>query len=200
MTTTKRALIVVDVQNDFISGSLPVPGGEEVAKRIAVTMRENSNYLYDFIVTTQDFHFEPGDHWSETPDYVDTWPVHGKAYTEGAELSPHLTEVLDTVGRKFFKGQRSAAYSGFEAVDAEDGNGDAGLGEYLLQAGITDVDVVGLALDYCVKATALDAIKYGFKTRVLLGFTGAVTPEGGKAAIEELTNAGAEVTGKVVTA
>lgn len=197
MTTTKRALIVVDVQNDFISGSLPVPGGEKVAQLTADLIDKGG---YDIIVTTQDFHIEPGDHWSDTPDYVDTWPVHAKAYTEGALLHESLRKVIGKVTRRFFKGQRSAAYSGFEGGDAADGNFDQGLGEYLLEARVTEVDVIGLALDYCVKATALDAIKYGFKTNVLLGFTGAVTPEGGKAAIEELTNAGAEVTGEVVAA
>lgn len=197
MTTIKRALIVVDVQNDFISGSLPVPGGEEVAKRVANLIAQDG---YQGVYTTQDFHIEPGDHWSETPDYVDTWPVHCKAWTDGALLHPVLRGQIGKITRRFFKGQRSAAYSGFEAVDAADGNGDAGLGEYLRQAGVTDVDVVGLALDYCVKATALDALKYGFPTRVLLDFTGAVTPEGGKAAITELAEAGAEITGEVVRA
>lgn len=202
MTTTKRALIIVDVQNDFISGSLPVPGGSNVAHKIAKQIVAPSED-YDLIITTQDWHIDPGDHWSETPDYVDTWPVHGKAGTWGAELHPDVRDAAKiTIKpiRAFFKGQHQASYSGFEAGDAAYGQADAGLGEYLLQAGITDVDVVGLALDYCVKATALDATKYGFKTRVLLGFTGAVTPEGGKVAIEELTNAGAEITGEVVAA
>ncbi len=178
-TTTKRALIVVDVQNDFANeatGSLYVQDGEQTAVRIGKVLRNESPIVnaseYALIVSTQDWHEFPGTHWSASPDFVDTWPVHCKARTFGAELHPALAG--GRIDRAFFKGATSAAYSGFEATD-----GDAGLGEYLLQAGVTDVDIVGIATDYCVKATALDAVKYGFTTRVLLPYTAAVDANGG---------------------
>lgn len=187
--TTKRALIVVDVQNDFVTGSLPVDKDEIVAAEIGKYMAVHGRD-YDAVVTTQDWHIEPGDHWSETPDFIDSWPVHGKAGDWGAEL--HWAVKGVAVTRRFFKGQREAAYSGFQAGDSNYGQADQGLGEFLLEAGITDVDVVGLATDYCVKATALDAIKYGFTTRVLTNLVAAVTPEGGVAALKEMAAAGIE--------
>ena len=172
--TPKRALIVVDVQNDFANattGSLYVFGGEAVAKRVGELLRGDLSE-YSLVVSTQDWHQFPGDHWSDDPDFVNTWPVHCKANTFGAEL--HSALDGGRIDRKFYKGATSAAYSGFEASD-----GDAGLGEYLLSIGVTDVDVVGIASDYCVKATAIDAVKYGFRTRVLLPYTAAVDGNGG---------------------
>lgn len=182
--TIKRALIVVDVQNDFISGSLPVPGGEQVASKVRKLM---TDHRYDVVVTTQDWHINPGDHWSETPDYKDSWPVHGKAGTEGAELHPFIAPLPVTA--RFRKGQRQASYSGFDGVT------EAGepLQLWLDEHRIDEVDVVGLATDYCVKATAIDAAKAGFTTHVLLPFTAAVTPEGGVAAREEMAAAGVVV-------
>lgn len=208
----KKALIIVDVQNDFIEGgSLGVDGGEEVAQRIANLLRDvqgsDDHKVWDLVVSTQDWHISPGyedvdgrtdnltldrdqaPHWSAHPDFKNTWPIHGEAGTEGAELSPRLTPVLDKIDRRFYKGQRAAAYSGFEALDGKT-NGDAGLGEYLKQAGITEVDIVGIATDYCVKATALDAVKEGFVTRVILPFTAAVAPESNIAARKEMAEAG----------
>lgn len=189
---TNKALIIVDVQNDFISGSLPVPGGEQVAQKVAelVEAEGTMDYphpVYDEIVTTQDWHYLPGDHWSDTPDYVDSWPVHGKAGTEGAALHDALRDLQ--FDAKFFKGQYAASYSGF------DGKTDKGieLAAWLISHDVTEVDVVGLATDYCVKATALDAIRAGFTVNLLSDLTAAVTPEGGQAAIEELKNAGVNV-------
>ena len=212
MTTNhKRALIVVDVQNDFTDeekGTLYVPDGEQIAARIGnalrgdVTRSGNINRDdYALIVTTQDWHVNPGDHFSDTPDYVDSWPVHCKANTWGAELHPALTAVGHLPGaeglepridRAFFKGQYAASYSGFDASD-----GDAGLGEYLLQAGITDVDVVGVATDYCVKATALDAVKYGFNTRVIPWLVAEVHNDALPGVIKELTDAGVKTPLKI---
>lgn len=190
-TTTKTALIVVDVQNDFISGSLPVPDGEMVAAKIGQLMVSRHGKDYDAIVTTQDWHVDPKDHFSETPDFKDTWPVHCKVGTEGVELHWTIKDV--PVAARFFKGQYSAAYSGFEGLSYIDedfgGNGDS-LGHWLAEQGITDVDVVGIATDYCVKATALDAAKLGFKTQVLLPYTAAVSPDGLASAIEEFKEAG----------
>ena len=187
-TITKRVLIVVDVQNDFANattGSLYVFGGEAVAKRIGELLHGDLSE-YALVVSIQDWHLFPGDHWSASPDFVNTWPVHCKANTYGAAL--HSALDGGRIDRKFFKGATSAAYSGFEASD-----GDAGLGEYLLQAGVTDVDIVGIATDYCVKATALDAVKYGFATRVLSFYTAAVSDDGERAAIDEMREAGVSV-------
>ena len=139
---------------------------------------------YALIVTTQDWHVNPGDHFSDTPDYVDSWPVHCKAGTWGAELHPALS-LEPRIDRAFYKGEFAASYSGFDASD-----GDAGLGEYLLQAGITDVDIVGVATDYCVKATALDAVKYGFNTRVIPWLVAEVHNDALPGVIKELTDAG----------
>lgn len=202
--TTKKALIVVDVQNDFIDGSLAVADGEQAAQRIATLIGDvqgvGPHKVYDLVVTTQDWHINPGYaskaqgdaevlagvHWSDEPDFVNTWPVHCKADTSGAELSPRLEPVLDKIDRRFFKGHYSAAYSGFEGFD-DDGETLVG---FLRQAEVTDVDVVGIATDYCVKATALDAVKEGFTTRVLLPLTAAVAPESNEAARKEMAEAG----------
>lgn len=183
------ALIIVDVQNDFISGSLPVPGGEEVAQRITTYLKAPGTH-YDYILTTQDWHSFPGDHWSDTPDYVTSWPVHAKAGTKGAELHPVLQDL--PVDAQFFKGATSAAYSGFEGTDWH-----VNLERWLQKAGVDAVDVVGLALDYCVAATALDAQRRGFTTRVLTDLTAAVTPDGGNLAKQELLEAGVALAGVV---
>ena len=110
-----RALIVVDVQPTFCEGGeLGVQGGNAVAERIAdyVNARRSE---YAYIATTQDWHIEPGSHWSEQPDYVDTWPVHGKAGTPGAELHPAIAALH--VEHHFKKGQYSPSYSGFEGYE-----------------------------------------------------------------------------------
>lgn len=182
-----NALIIVDLQNDFISGSLAVAGGEDVAHQIAAYYAFNTD-RYDYIVTTQDWHIDPGDHFSDTPDYVDTWPPHCVAGTQGADLHPAVHELFGARDTRtcFTKGAYSAAYSGFE------GNGPYGttLRQWLGIKEIFDVDICGIATDYCVKATALDAAKFGFNTTVLLGLTRAVSPEGREAAITEMSAAG----------
>jgi nicotinamidase/pyrazinamidase len=189
---TTRALIVVDVQNDFIGGSLPVPDGEQVARRIRHLVLDADNG-YDFVVTTQDWHKDPGEHWSETPDFKDSWPVHCAAGTFGADLHADLKDL--PIDGKFFKGHYSASYSGFEATKTPVGNGGLGtkLAVWLREHNVSEVDVVGLALDYCVKATALDARKLDLVTRVLTNYTAAVTPEGGAATLSELTAARVQV-------
>lgn len=188
--TTKNALIIVDVQNDFIDGSLAVADGDQAAARIANLVQGNAPY--DVIVTTQDWHIEPEDHFSETPDFTNTWPVHCKTGTRGAALSPRLDPIRDRIDARFFKGHYSAAYSGFEGTTI----GGHTLAEYLRAKGITEVDVVGIATDYCVKATALDAVKEGLKTAVLLPYTAAVDGhEGGSGeqALIEMRKAGVEI-------
>lgn len=171
----KRALVIVDVQNDFVEGgSLAVFGGRDLAARLGRFLKKTGFEEYDYIATTQDWHIAPGDHFSETPDFVDSWPVHCVARTEGSEIVESLREVL--AGRVNFavkKGQFTASYSGFEGV-SEDGTL---LGDALREVGVTDVDVVGVAADYCVSATALDAQAQGFTTSVLMNLTVGINPE-----------------------
>lgn len=186
----RRALVVVDVQPTFCEGgALPVAGGNDVAHAIAAHARTHRGD-YALVVTTQDWHVDPGRHFAtppEEPDYVDTWPPHGVAGTAEAELHPALADLRPDASVR--KGAYEAAYSGFEGVD------DAGrdLAAILREAGITEVDVVGIAESHCVRATALDALGLGLGTRVLTDLTVPVTPEQGAAARAELAAAGAEL-------
>ena len=168
-----KALIVVDVQPTFCeSGELGVAGGNAVAERIADYVNAHRSE-YAYIATTQDWHIEPGAHWSAEPDFVDTWPKHGAAGTLNAELHPAIKAL--NIEHHFKKGQYSAAYSGFEGiedntdriqtreeVEAEQSAGKT-LANALKAAGVSRVDVVGIAESHCVKDTALDAKKLGFE-------------------------------------
>ena len=183
-----RALIIVDVQNDFCEGgSLAVTGGAAVA-------RANSDHLaggpgYAHVVATKDFHVDPGSHFSDHPDYAASWPPHCVAGTPGADFHPNLdTSAVQAV---FRKGAHAAAYSGFEGF-ADDGTA---LGDWLRGHGVDEVDVVGIATDYCVHATAADAARAGLRTRVLLDLTAGVAPESTAKAIEDLRADGVELTG-----
>jgi nicotinamidase/pyrazinamidase len=177
-----RALIVVDVQNDFCEGgSLAVAGGAAVAAGISTHMRETG---YDHVVATRDHHIDPGAHFSETPDFVDTWPVHCRADTPGAAFHPALD--VAPIEAVFDKGSYAAAYSGFEGSEPR----GAGLTDWLRGRGVDDVHVVGLATDHCVRATALDAVTAGFATTVLLEHCAGVAPETTRAALEQLRRAG----------
>jgi len=179
-----RALIVVDVQPTFCEGgSLPVEGGNAVAERIAAFARTHRG-AYDLVATTQDWHIDPGSHFSDTPDFVDTWPPHGVAGTPEAELHPALADLDADVAVK--KGMYAAAYSGFEGTTADGST----LQRALEAAGVTDVDVVGLAESHCVAQTALDAQEAGFTTRVLTDLTEPVSEELGAAARVRMTQAG----------
>ncbi|MDX3375242.1 isochorismatase family protein [Streptomyces cyaneofuscatus] len=193
-----RALIVVDVQNDFCEGgSLAVAGGADVAAAITDLIGE-AQPGYRHVVATRDHHVDPGDHFSETPDFVDSWPVHCVAGTEGVGFHPNFAPAvasgaIDTV---FDKGAYSAAYSGFEGSD-ENGTG---LAEWLRERSVTEVDVVGIATDHCVRATALDAAREGFVTQVLLDLTAGVSPATTEKALDELRTAGVKLSGKPVVA
>ncbi|MUL83144.1 MULTISPECIES: isochorismatase family protein [unclassified Mycolicibacterium] len=181
-----RALIVVDVQNDFCEGgSLAVAGGSAVARGITALLA--THHGYDHVVATKDFHIDPGEHFSDTPDYQKSWPRHCVADTPGAAFHPDFDPT--TVEAVFKKGHHSAAYSGFEGVD------DSGttLTDWLAERGVDAVDVVGIATDYCVAATAADAVRAGLQTRVLTGLTAGVGAESSMAAIDELRRAGVEI-------
>jgi len=183
---TVKALIIVDVQNDFCEGgSLAVEGGAAVANRI-----RNSLPLADYSVVamTRDWHVSPGSHWvseGEEPNFKDTWPVHCRAGSAGAKFHPALAGLVSRVVEVgaglciFDKGQWSASYSGFDGVYGLGSDGSFSLDEYLKETGVTDVDVVGLATDYCVKATAIDAARLGYRTSVLLDYCAAVGGEAG---------------------
>lgn len=183
-----RALIIVDVQPTFCeNGELPVAGGNAVASRVADFVRAHQ-HNYRLIVTTQDWHIEPGEHFSDHPDFVDTWPPHGIAGTPNAELHPALHAALADVPGVVHvrKGQHQAAYSGFEGAD-EAGHTLAGI---LSDAGVTDVDICGIAESHCVKWTALDAVQIDYSTTVLSDLTVPVSETLGKQAREEMRIAG----------
>lgn len=186
MTASKTALIIVDVQKDFCEGgSLAVTGGSAVARGINDLLADNPGY--EHVVATQDFHIDPGGHFSDHPDFVDTWPPHCVAATDGADFHPDLnTAPIEAV---FKKGHHSAAYSGFEGTD-DDGTG---LTDWLRARDIDAVDIVGIATDHCVKATAADAAAAGFATQVLLNLTAGVSPTTTAQAIETLRAAGVQI-------
>ncbi|MBB5162738.1 isochorismatase family protein [Mycobacterium sp. AZCC_0083] len=181
-----RALIVVDVQNDFCEGgSLAVAGGTEVARKITELL---ADHAYDHVVATKDYHIDPGTHFSENPDFKDSWPPHCVVGTAGVDFHPAFDPTA--VEAVFHKGHYSAAYSGFEGASADDGTT---LTDWLRAKGIDAVDVVGIATDYCVKATAADAVAAGFTTRVLLDMTAGVSPTTTDEAVDALRAAGVEI-------
>ncbi len=184
------ALVVVDVQNDFCEGgSLAVAGGSQVASAVAT---HAAGGTYAAVVATKDWHHDPGEHFSDDPDYVDSWPAHCRAESTGAQLHDALSgTAFDAV---FRKGAQAAAYSGFEGVS--DDEGSVGLASWLRGNEIQAVDVVGIATDHCVRATALDAVRAGFSTRVLLDLTAGVAPDTTRRALEELRAAGVELVGE----
>ena len=177
------ALVVVDVQRDFCEGgALAVAGGAAVAGAVADLLA--GDHGYSCVVATRDHHIDPGSHFSENPDFVDSWPRHCVVGTPGVELHDPLADSsFDAV---FDKGEYAAAYSGFEGRDAD----GRGLAEFLHDQGVDAVEVCGIATDYCVRATALDATTAGFHTTVLLDLTAAVAPDRLDATLDQLTRAG----------
>jgi nicotinamidase/pyrazinamidase len=213
-----RALIIVDVQNDFCEGgSLAVAGGADVAAAISEYI-DAHHLQFDHIVATQDWHIDPGAHFSETPDFKDSWPPHCVAGTKGAELHPDLdTEYIQAY---FQKGQFAAAYSGFEgllapedavptgdrqpatlAAGAAAGGAEAyaaavdaiGLDDWLQSHDVEDVVVVGIATDYCVMATSLDAVQAGYSVTVIRSLTAGIA-EDLDDAVAEMELGGVDVT------
>ncbi|MBF1654102.1 MAG: isochorismatase family protein [Rothia dentocariosa] len=183
-----KALIIVDVQNDFCAGgALATDRGAKVASLISEYVEDN-HHRYEAVVATQDWHIDPGAHFSDTPDFVDSWPVHCVANTEGAEIHPNLD--TDYIEAYFRKGRYEAAYSGFEGLQApeesvmtgehepgatlDDESPKTPLADWLDEREIQDVDIVGIATDYCVLATAKDAVDAGYETRVLIDLTAPV--------------------------
>ena len=185
-----RALIVVDVQNDFCEGgSLAVAGGAAVAAGVTEHLRTAAGD-YAHVVATRDHHIDPGGHFAVAPDFVETWPAHCVVGTSGVELHPALDR--GPIEAVFDKGEHAAAYSGFEGTS--DG---IGLADWLRARGVDAVDVVGIATDHCVRATALDAVGAGFATRVLLPLTAGVAETTVEAALAQLRTAAVQLAGEV---
>ena len=191
-----RALIIVDLQNDFCEGgSLAVAGGAEVARRISEHVVAHHEG-YAAIVATADWHDDPGAHFSETPDFVDSWPRHCRVGTDGALFHPAAEPAFEHVEAIFRKGHHSAAYSGFEGFTVE-ADRRVALADWLRDRAIEEVDVVGIATDHCVRATALDAADEGFGTTVLLDLTVGVDPATTRTALADLAAAEVATTGTV---
>jgi nicotinamidase/pyrazinamidase len=183
-----RALVIVDVQNDFCEGgSLAVAGGAAVARAISAHVAAGG---YAHVVATRDHHIDPGAHFSAQPDLLDSWPPHCVVGTDGVELHLHLDR--DPIEAVFDKGEHAAAYSGFEG--SSDG---VRLADWLRAHDVDAVDVVGIATDHCVRATALDAVAAGLRTRVLLPLTAGVAESSTEAALDQLRTAGVQLDGEV---
>ena len=186
---SRTAFLIVDVQNDFVTGSLPVPGGAEVAAGITAHLRAHPG-RYALVAASQDWHDPVGDNGGHfaapgaAPDFVATWPSHCVAGEPGSQYHPALDVSL--VDEHFRKGRGEAAYSMFEAAD-DDGHC---LVDALAAAGVTSVDVGGLATDYCVRATALDALGAGLYVRLLTDLVAGVGSGTAAAALDEMAAAG----------
>jgi nicotinamidase/pyrazinamidase len=186
--STSTALIVTDVQRDFCpGGSLAVDGGDEVARRITAWVRDHRG-IYATVVATKDEHEAPWHHFSDHPDYLNSWPPHCVIGTPGADFHPDLHCDPDAM---FSKGRFRAAYSGFEGTDAE----GTYLERWLRSRGIDEVHVAGLTSDYCVGATAWDALHAGFRTTVLEDLCAGVSAATTASVEAELTAAGVAVGG-----
>lgn len=157
----RKALIVVDVQNDFVEGgALAVQGGLKVSEKIGKEILEGK---YDVIITTQDWHISPGSHFSDNPDFVSSWVKHCVADTHGAKIVESLEKVLRVISipvERFYKGQYSDGYSGFDGVNED----NLSLGAYLERENVREVFITGIATDYCVKATVVDAVEHFYTT------------------------------------
>ncbi|MGO2140516.1 MAG: isochorismatase family protein [Leucobacter sp.] len=190
-----RALLIVDVQNDFTEGgALGVDGGAAVAQGVTGLLRnEREAEQYALVVASRDWHDadnDNGGHFAAAgadPDFAGTWPVHCVGGTLGAQYHPALD--IDRIDVHVRKGMGEPAYSAFEGV-AGDGRS---LVEVFAEAGVDELDVVGIATDYCVRASALDAQANGMRVRVRGDLIAGVAPDTSVAAIRELASAGIEI-------
>ncbi|MCH2184646.1 isochorismatase family protein [Myxococcota bacterium] len=184
------ALVIVDVQNDFCEGgALAATGGEQVARDIAEYVRAHHG-AYHLILTTQDWHMDPGPHFSENPDFVDSWPPHCRAGTSGADFHPAVKQVVeDFVDAQMHKGMYTAAYSAFQGEQV----GGVSMRDFLISHDVDQLHIVGLCTDYCVVETALHAVQYGFRTRVFIHLTAGVSPDSTEMAIQRMRAAGVDI-------
>jgi nicotinamidase/pyrazinamidase len=190
-----RALLVIDVQNDFCEGgALAVQGGAAVASKIS-SFLETANY--DLVVASRDWHDADGTnsgHFAAAgsePNFKTTWPVHCVADTDGAKYHPNLS--TDKIDVDIYKGQGQNGYSIFEGVTAA----GQSFRELLATHSIDEVDVVGIATDHCVLASATDAKKHGLKVRLISSLTAGVSSESTEAAIDQMIDEGIEVLASV---
>lgn len=189
----KRALLVIDVQVDFCEGgALACSGGAKIARDITDHINKNRG-SYDYVIASRDWHtpnslndghFPPA---GDEPDFVLTWPLHCIAGEAGADYHENLDASLIDIHIK--KGQDANGYSIFDGT-AE--NGKSFL-DHARELGITDVDVVGIATDYCVRASSLDAKANGFQVRVITSLTAGVADATTEEAIDEMVDAGVQV-------
>ena len=187
----RNALLVVDTQLDFVEGgSLAVQGGLTVAAMIARHVR-HFKYEYQFVVASRDYHENAPDHISDHPDFVNTWPPHCMVGTPGAAFVPTIQNLVreKLIQAVVTKGRNAAAYSAFDGLDAR--------GHYLLdvlnEQRIDHIDVCGIATDYCVRASALEARKNQFQVRVLVNLCAAVNEATGQQALDEMKAAGCQL-------
>ncbi len=185
-----KALFIIDVQNDFCEGgSLACSGGAAVAANISSYLATQKSE-YDYVIASRDWHDADNSnsgHFAaagEQPDWVNSWPVHCVAGTSGAEYHPNLdTSKIDF---HIQKGQGIAAYSIFDGRTPQGQSTQ----DLLKELNIDEVDVVGIATDYCVLASALDARKLGLEVTVLTNLTAGVAAESTENAIDQLVDAG----------
>jgi nicotinamidase/pyrazinamidase len=192
----RRGLIIVDVQQDFCEGgALPVEGGREVASLIADYVRGHADG-FALVVTTRDWHEadnDNGGHFAPpntAPDYLNTWPVHCVEHTPGADYAPEFVEVLDRVDAEIRQGRGEPGYSAFTGATSDGST----LDQVLAQADIDELEVVGLATDYCVCATAIDAVRHSDReVTVLLDLCRGVNEATTLAAITGMLDSGVRI-------
>lgn len=185
----RRAVIVVDCQNDFCEGgSLAVLGGAETVARIATWLAGIDEATV--VVATLDAHVDPGSHFAEMPNFVDSWPAHCVVGTTGSQPHANLGDAIGRVEAWFAKGAHAAAYSGFEGRSTTTGET---LDQYLRRRRVEAVDVVGIATDFCVAATAESALNLGYQVCVHIDLVAAVTDDGGARSLQQLETAGARL-------
>jgi nicotinamidase/pyrazinamidase len=186
-----RALLVIDVQNDFCEGgALAVAGGAAVAGKIGKFLESNR---YDLVVASRDWHDADNNnsgHFADSgvePNYKTNWPVHCVAETNGAQYHPNLN--TEAIGEHIFKGQGQNGYSIYEGITKSGQTFD----DLLNAHQIDEVDVVGIATDHCVLASALDSKSHGLKVRVISSLTAGVSEVTTEAAIDRMIDSGIEV-------
>ena len=186
-----RALLVIDVQNDFCEGgALAVAGGAAVAGKISKFLESTR---YDLVVASRDWHDADNNnsgHFAEPgaePNYKTNWPVHCVAETNGAQYHPNLN--TEAIGEHIFKGQGQNGYSIYEGITKSGQTFD----DLLNAHQVDEVDVVGIATDHCVLASALDSKSHGLKVRVISSLTAGVSEVTTEAAIDRMIDSGIEV-------
>jgi nicotinamidase/pyrazinamidase len=187
----RNALLAVDLQSDFVQGgSLPVPNGMQVAAQVARHIRHFKTE-YQFVVGSRDYHEDPADHFSATPDFQTTWPPHCVIGTPGAAFVPPIANLVreKLIQAIVSKGRHAAAYSAFDGVDVR----GHPLLDVLKEQRIDHIDICGIATDYCVRASALDARKNEFQVRILVNLCAAVSEATGLQALEEMKAAGCAI-------